>query len=93
MTKYNTKRSTFPVLNMHCGSCAARVNKILNQQNGIIAAYVNLASSSATIEFNTDITSAHELKQCIQYAGSDMILYNVEDYDENANSGNSEPRD
>ena len=93
MTKYNTKRATFPVLNMHCGSCAARVNKILNQQNGIIEAYVNLASSSATIEFNTDITSAQQLKQVIQDAGYDMIIENEEDDDENDNAENSEQRD
>lgn len=63
----------FPVLNMHCASCAARVEKFLNEQPGVDKAVVNFAGSSVQIGFNPGLTDPAILRQALQQLGYELV--------------------
>ena len=63
----------------HCAGCAARVEKILNAQTGVVAASVNLAASTAAVEYDTMQTSPERLRQAVQEGGYDMLADSDDD--------------
>lgn len=67
-------KQTFPVLEMSCAACAARVDKTLNKQPGVLSATVNYAAATATVEYDTSLCSPEALKAAIQKAGYDLIV-------------------
>ena len=74
-------KKTFPISGMSCASCAARINKVLNDQPGVYEANINYATASAQIIFDTDKCSGQSLKVAVQSAGYDMQI----DSDSNTN--------
>ena len=72
----NTTKTTqiFPVLEMSCAACAARVEKTLNRQTGVYHASVNYAAATATVEYNPESCSPEVLKSAIQAAGYDLVI-------------------
>jgi Cu+-exporting ATPase len=62
---------TLPILGMTCASCVGRVEKALNALHSVHAS-VNLASESATIQFDPLATSAAQLVRAIEDAGYDV---------------------
>lgn len=74
MANKNTVQETFPVLGMSCASCAARVDKTLNQQPGVSKAAVNYASGAATVEYDPAQCSPQALQQAVQAAGYDLLI-------------------
>ena len=74
MEKGKTIKQTFPVLDMSCAACATRVDKTLNQQEGVSRASVNYASAMATVEYDPLICSPESLKAAIQEAGYDLVI-------------------
>lgn len=68
-----TIKKTYPVLKMTCASCAAHIENTLKNQNGVLNASVNFATTNATIEFSSE-TSAEELQKVVQSAGYDIII-------------------
>lgn len=67
-------KQTFPVLEMSCAACAARVDKTLNKQPGVLSATVNYAAATATVEYDASLCSPEALKTAIQKAGYDLIV-------------------
>lgn len=67
-------RMTFPVVGMSCASCAARVDKTLNRQDGVSQANVNYASATALVEFDPSRCSPESLRKAVQDAGYDLIV-------------------
>ncbi|HEX2272630.1 MAG TPA: cation transporter, partial [Acidimicrobiales bacterium] len=57
------------VSGMTCGSCSARVEKILNRQDGVISAGVNLASERATVTFDPARVSVDDLVAAVGRIG------------------------
>ena len=57
----NTVRKNYPVTGMGCAACVARVQKALQQSAGVQQAEVSLASNSARIDYDPQITSAAAL--------------------------------
>ncbi len=78
MTQHTIKK-TFPALNMHCASCAANVQRTLEQQPGVMEASVNFASKMATVSYNPQKVSPENLQAAVRKAGYDILL---EDGDE-----------
>ena len=78
MTKKRTEKTAFPVLNMGCASCAARVEKTLNSLDEVVAASVNYAASTATVEYDARI-SPRRLREAVQEAGYDLLIDTRED--------------
>lgn len=65
---------TFPVTGMTCANCSAAVEKLLNRQEGVAKASVNLADATAGIEFDPNIVSPERIKAAVQDLGYDMIV-------------------
>lgn len=65
---------TFPVTGMTCANCSAAVEKLLNRQEGVARASVNLADATAGIEFDPNIVSPERIKAVVQDLGYDMIV-------------------
>ena len=53
--------------------------KILNAQTGVVAASVNLAASTAAVEYDTMQTSPERLRQAVQEGGYDMLADSDDD--------------
>ncbi|MFH1690051.1 MAG: heavy metal translocating P-type ATPase [Candidatus Eisenbacteria bacterium] len=58
-----------PVTGMTCAACVRRVEKAIASVPGVIEAPVNLATTSATVTFNTGETGAAEIAAAITNAG------------------------
>ena len=67
-------KKSFPVLGMHCVSCAINVENILKSQSGIINAEVNFASSIVTIEYNSDLIKPADFQKAVQSVGYDLLI-------------------
>ena len=73
MSKGKYVKRTFPLAGLHCAGCAARVEKILNAQTGVVAASVNLAASTAAVEYDTMHTSPEIRLQAVHDVGYDVL--------------------
>ena len=65
-------RVEFDVTGMTCGSCAARVQKVLQRQDGVDVAEVNFATGRATLS-GTDRLDAETLGDAVRRAGYDLL--------------------
>lgn len=79
MAKNQTIKATFPVLNMGCASCAAKVEKTLNSREGVVIATVNYAAATATVEYNPLQATSDALREAVQKAGYDLLTDLCED--------------
>ena len=69
----------FPVLNLSCAGCSANAQRILSQQTGVISAEVNLATKTATVEYDTQVILPEQMQQAIRSAGYDLVIDTAED--------------
>ncbi|MCA0387868.1 MAG: heavy metal translocating P-type ATPase [Bacteroidetes bacterium] len=67
-------KQTYPVLNMTCASCAARVQKTIEKQPGVASAMVNYANSTLVAEFDPKLVTPEQLKTAVQKYGYDLVL-------------------
>jgi heavy metal translocating P-type ATPase len=70
------------VSGMTCASCAARVEKVLNRQEGVGHAAVNLATNTATVDFDPTRTGVNALSEAVERIG-----YHVEAVAQSASQG------
>ena len=70
----NTTKQIFPVLDMSCAACAARVDKTLNRQKGVCQASINYAAATATVEYDPAVCSPAALKAALQAEGYDLVV-------------------
>jgi heavy metal translocating P-type ATPase len=68
MTK-TTEHLDLDVTGMTCGSCAARVEKILNRHQGVDQAAVNFATERATVTYDPRATTIDDLATAVAKAG------------------------
>jgi P-type Cu+ transporter len=61
----------FDVYGMTCAACSTRIEKVLNKQEGVKHATVNLATESASIEYNPGLIEELDLIGRIQKLGYD----------------------
>src|SRR5699024_4302728 len=66
-----SEKLEFDVLGMTCAACSNRVEKVLNKQDGITNASVNLPNETATIEYNPGLTKEDKILDAIQSIGYD----------------------
>jgi len=62
------------VQGMTCGACSARVGRVLEQQNGVSEAAVNLATGQARILFDSQTVRVENLLAAVNNAGFDASL-------------------
>ncbi|WP_208590273.1 heavy metal translocating P-type ATPase [Gracilibacillus suaedae] len=66
-----TERIDFEVYGMTCAACSNRIEKVLNKQPGIQKATVNLATESASVEYNPSLIEETDMIGRIQKLGYD----------------------
>ena len=54
---------------MHCTGCSNRLEKVLNNSEGVEKATVSFEQKEATITYNENQTSIEKIKEDIQDAG------------------------
>ncbi len=59
------------VFGMTCSACSSRIEKVLNKQEGVKSATVNLATESASIEYNPGLLDEKAIVERIQKLGYD----------------------
>jgi len=64
-----TDEIEFEVTGMTCGSCSARVEKILNRQAGVAHAMVNLATEKATVTYDPAAIAPEAMVTAVAKAG------------------------
>ena len=93
----NTKRKTFPVQGLGCAACVAHVEKALKQVPGVTDAAVSLASNSARVDYDADVTGPSDMKKAVQAAGYDLVVpdeaEDADDPDERAEEEAERKRD
>lgn len=67
-------KTRFPVTGMTCASCSSSVESMLNAQNGVTKAEVNLANSTVLINYDTSLVKPENLRDSIQSIGFDLIM-------------------
>lgn len=78
MSNHN-QSTTFHISGMHCASCAANIQRKLNQTPGVITATVNYANEQATLQTKADQISNHQLAEVITSLGYQAHLQSVDD--------------
>ena len=54
---------------MHCTGCSTRLEKVLNNIEGVETAKVSLEEKKATIKYNEEETNIENIKEAIEDAG------------------------
>ncbi|UOQ86441.1 heavy metal translocating P-type ATPase [Gracilibacillus salinarum] len=76
---------------MTCAACANRIEKVLNKQQGIQKATVNLATESASVLYQPSVTDAAHMISRIQKLGYDANLKET-NYDQNSQKEKAQQR-
>lgn len=77
--KSNHIRKTYQVLGMSCASCASSVESILGAREGVFEAKVNIADSTAFIDYDAGVVTPEELRGVVKAAGYDLVIDNTDD--------------
>lgn len=62
-------QKTYPIIGMHCASCVNVLEKSFKRVPGVTFAVVNLATESATVNFDEKIASENDLKKAVTSIG------------------------
>ncbi len=65
-------RVDLEVRGMTCGSCAARVQKVLGRQDGVVDAQVNFATSRASVSLDPQATTVDHLAAAVDKIGYEL---------------------
>src|SRR5687768_6721717 len=71
-----TEKVSFPVVGMHCASCAKLIEKRLIKIAGVESASVNYGSEQASVEANFDICSVEDIKKAVNETGYKAVIEN-----------------
>ena len=63
------KELKFKIEGMHCAGCSTRLQKVLNNLDGVEEAEVSLEAKQAMIKYDEDKISIEEIKEAIEDAG------------------------
>jgi Cu+-exporting ATPase len=77
--KRHNMKTSFPIVGMHCASCALLIEKKLNRTPGVTSASVNYGSEEATIDFNPSIASIGTLGDVISGLGYKAVTDDVKE--------------
>lgn len=70
----NNQKISIDILGMTCAACSSRVERVLNKNQGVSFAVVNLLANKATIEFDSDKVKAEDLVKIIEKTGFKVPL-------------------
>lgn len=70
------QKKSFPIVGMHCASCAKLIERSLSRVPGVISCAVNYGSESAVVSLD-DKVSEKDLAKAVENAGYKMITTNA----------------
>ncbi|MGG1632880.1 heavy metal translocating P-type ATPase [Rossellomorea sp. NRS-1567] len=76
------EKTEFDITGMTCAACSARIEKVLNKQEGIQHATVNLALEKATIEYAPGTISTDQIIKKVDSIGYGATVKNDENQEE-----------
>ncbi|RSL29187.1 copper-translocating P-type ATPase [Salibacterium salarium] len=65
------EKTELDVLGMTCAACSTRIEKVLNKQEGVQSANVNLTTETAAVEYNPELVDTKALIEKIKNVGYD----------------------
>ncbi len=65
----------YPVVGMHCASCAHNIQSFLRAQPGIVTAEVNFAAQTLAVTYLRDRYGPEDLRRLVQQLGYDLVLH------------------
>lgn len=63
------KEVCLKIKGMHCEGCSTRLEKVLNNQDGVEEVKVSLENAEANIKFDDSQIGVDELKEAVEDAG------------------------
>ncbi|NUM32595.1 MAG: copper-translocating P-type ATPase [Bacteroidetes bacterium] len=73
------EKKVFPVLKMSCAACAASVQSMLENTEGVISATVNYAAAIVKVVYNSKTTNPAQMREVIKKIGYDLYIDESED--------------
>ena len=61
------------ITGMHCEGCSTRLQKVLNNQDGVEDAKVSLEDKEAVVKFDESQTNVDALKEAVEDAGFEAV--------------------
>ena len=74
MTTTSLTHTSFPIRGMTCASCVAHVERALTAVPGVSLVSVNLATETASVDFDSSIASPQKLAQAVEHGGYEIPL-------------------
>lgn len=78
-TENQAIKADFPVNGMTCSSCVAHVQAALSKQPGVTNSSVNLATSTAHVEYLPTVITPEKLKKVVDEAGYELVIEDKDD--------------
>lgn len=72
-------KTSFPIIGMHCASCASTIERKLTHTPGVHAAAVNYGSEEASVEYDQVITNPSLIAQAVADIGYQAVMENSGD--------------
>ena len=69
-----TIKKSFPIVGMHCASCAKLIERSLSKVPGVISSAVNYASESASVEIDETKVKDADLEKAVNSAGYKAVF-------------------
>lgn len=63
------KETNLKIEGMHCAGCSTRLERVLNNLEGVETAHVSLEEKKATIKYDETKISLESIKEAIEDAG------------------------
>jgi Cu+-exporting ATPase len=73
----NLREVSLGLIGMHCATCSLTIEKALQETDGVVSANVNLASETASIQYNPEITNVSLLKKVVEKAGYQAVSWDT----------------
>lgn len=67
-------KTTFPIVGMHCASCAKNIERKLSRTPGVVAAAVNYGSEQAVVDFDEKKCKVADLGKSVEGLGYKAII-------------------
>ena len=67
-------KKSFPIVGMHCASCAKLIERTLRRTPGVLSAQVNYGSEQAVVEIDGDKAGDRDLEEAVEKAGYRAIF-------------------
>lgn len=67
-------KTSFPIIGMHCASCANLIERQLKKTPGVTAVTVNYGSEQASVDFNENVTDIASIGDAVQATGYRAVV-------------------